>query len=380
MVKSSQNGFGGDFTDKNHWQEAAEKIYKKVCRVARSSAGKIPYSTVGGRFDDRSEDICWWTNGFWAGELWQLWGAFGGDELKSIAEEIEKKLDSVFLKPWGMDHDSGFRWLMTAGASYRLTGSEESKNRLILAANDLAGRFNLAGRFIRAWNDSGDGSRAGWAIIDCMMNLPLLYTVSDLICDPRFAQIAEAHADTSVSAFLRPDGSLCHIVEFDPISGRRLKSHGGQGYAHGSSWTRGQAWGLYGFTLSYIHAKKPEYLETAVKIADRFISRIPENKLIPVDFDQPVEPWYEDSTASAIAACGLIELSKFAGRKYLEAAESLLEALTESRCRFDCGCDNILEKCTAAYHDSQHEGAIIYGDYFYTEAVLKLCGKETFLW
>ena len=279
-----------------------------------------------------------------------------------------------------MDHDSGFRWLMTAGADYRLTGSEESKNRLILAANDLAGSFNPAGRFIRAWNDSGDGSRAGWAIIDCMMNLPLLYTVSDLICDPRFAQIAEAHADTSVSAFLRPDGSLCHIVEFDPISGRRLKSQGGQGYAHGSSWTRGQAWGLYGFTLSYIHAKKPEYLETAVKIADRFISRIPENRLIPVDFDQPAKPRYEDSTASAIAACGLIELSKFAGRKYLEAAESLLEALTENRCRFDCGCDNILEKCTAAYHDSWHEGAIIYGDYFYTEAVLKLCGKETFLW
>ena len=279
-----------------------------------------------------------------------------------------------------MDHDSGFRWLMTAGANYRLTGSEESKNRLILAANDLAGRFNSAGRFIRAWNDSGDGSRAGWAIIDCMMNLPLLYTVSDLICDPRFAQIAEAHADTAITAFLRPDGSLCHIVEFDPISGRRIKSHGGQGYAHGSSWTRGQAWGLYGFTLSYIHAKKPEYLETAVKIADRFISRIPENRLIPVDFDQPAEPWFEDSTASAIAACGLIELSKFAGRKYFEAAESLLEALTENRCRFDEGCDNILEKCTAAYHDSWHEGAIIYGDYFYTEAVLKLCGKETFLW
>ena len=279
-----------------------------------------------------------------------------------------------------MDHDSGFRWLMTAGADYRLTGSEASKNRLILAANDLAGRFNPTGRFIRAWNDFGDGSRAGWAIIDCLMNLPLLYIASDLLCDPRFSQIAEAHADTAMKAFVRPDGSVCHIVEFDPVSGERLRSHGGQGFAHGSSWTRGQAWGLYGFTLSYIHAKKREHLETAVKIADRFIERIPDSGFIPVDFDQPPEPWYEDSTASAIAACGLIELSKFAGRKYLEAAESLLEALTESRCRFDCGCDNILEKCTAAYHDSWHEGAIIYGDYFYTEAVLKLCGKETFLW
>ena len=363
-----------------YWQEIAERIYQKASAVALESAGKIPYSTVGGRFDDQTSNIAWWTNGFWAGQLWQLWGAFGGENLRLIAEGIEKKLDRVFLLRWGMDHDSGFRWLMTAGADWRLTGSEASKNRLIVAANDLAGRFNLAGRFIRAWNDSGDGSRSGWAIIDCMMNLPLLYLVSEIINDPRFSQIAAAHADTAMKAFVRSDSSVCHIVEFDPATGERLRSYGGQGYAHGSSWTRGQAWGLYGFTLSYIHAKKREYLETAEKIADRFIERIPESGFIPVDFDQPPEPRYEDSTAAAIAACGLIELSKLAGEKYLEAAERLLKNLIEHRCRFDLGCDNILEKCTAAYHDSRHEGAIIYGDYFLTEAVLKLCGKETFLW
>ncbi len=363
-----------------NWGEIADRIREKELSVAARNIGRIPYRAIDGRFDDQSENISWWTNGFWAGLLWQLYGAYRDDSFRTAAEDIENKLDRVFLNHWGMDHDSGFRWLMTAGADFRLTGSEASKNRLIVAANDLAGRFNHAGRFIRAWNDSGDGSRAGWAIIDCMMNLPLLYIVSDLLNDPRFRQTAILHADTAMIAFLRPDGSLCHIVEFDPSTGARLRSHGGQGYAHASSWTRGQAWGLYGFTLSYIHTKKPEYLETARKIADRFIERIPESRLMPVDFDQPPEPDYEDSTASAIAVCGLIELSKLLGEKYLSAAEELLTALTENRCRFDRGCDNILEKCTAAYHDSWHNGAIIYGDYFYTEAVLKLCSRETFLW
>ena len=111
--------------------------------------------------------------------------------------------------------------------------------------------------------------------------------------------------DTAMTAFVREDGSVCHIVEFDPDTGRRLKSRGGQGYGHGPSWTRGQAWGIYGFSLSYLRTKKREYLDTAVKIADRFVSRIPGNSLIPVDFDQPYSPAYEDSTASAIAACGI---------------------------------------------------------------------------
>ena len=262
-----------------------------------------------------------------------------------------------------------------------LTGSERSKNRLILAANDLAGRFNPAGNFIRAWNDGGDGERAGWAIIDCMMNLPLLYNVSDLLKDPRFRQIAVRHADTVRKAFLRADGSVCHIVEFDPETGERIRSQGGKGYAHGSSWTRGQAWALYGFILSSLHTRKKEYLDTSAKVADRFIARIPENGLIPCDFDQPARPAYEDSTAAAIAACGLIELAKAAEEsRYREAAEKLLNALAEHRLNLDKDCDHLLEKCTAAYHDSQHDFTIIYGDYYFTEAVMKLCGKETFIW
>lgn len=367
---------------KINWSEIADKIHSKTLSVAERNAHKIPYTAENGVFDDQTEkNICWWTNGFWAGQLWQLYGAYGEPLLRTVAEKTEHKLDRCLMTSWGMDHDSGFRWLMTSGANYRLTGSEASKNRLILAANDLAGRFNLAGGFIRAWNDSGDGSKAGWAIIDCMMNLPLLYWASEELHDPRFEQIAVRHADTAINAFVREDGSVCHIVEFDPQTGKRICSYGGQGYGHGSSWTRGQAWALYGFTLSYLHTKKPEYLKTAEKIAKRFISQIPDSGLIPIDFQQPKSPAYEDSTAAAIASCGLIELAKASKNdEYHEAAERLLTVLAESRCSFDENCDHLLEKCSAAYHDENHEFPIIYGDYFFTEAVLKLTGRETFLW
>ncbi len=112
--------------------------------------------------------------------------------------------------------------------------------------------------------------------------------------------------------FIREDGSVIHIGEFDPLTGEFLQSVGGQGYGRGSAWTRGQAWALYGFTLSYLHTKKEKYLYTAEWVADYVLSKIPQNRLIPVDFCQPENVLWEDSTAAAIFACGLIELSRVA--------------------------------------------------------------------
>ncbi len=364
------------------WPEILDKIYRKTRAAAARNPHKIPYSAENGVYDDMStKDICWWTNGFWAGQLWQLYGAYGDGLFRTAAEEIEEKLDKNFLSAEGMDHDSGFKWLLTAGADYALTKSGASKNRLLLAAGDLAGRFNPAGNFLRAWNDRGDGSNAGIAIIDCLMNLPLLYRASELERDPRFALIAMRHADTAQRAFVREDGSVCHIVKFDPRTGERLHSLGGQGYGHGSAWTRGQAWALYGFTLSYLHTQRETYLQTAKKTANYFLSHIPADGFIPVDFRQPETPRVEDSTAAAIAACGLLELAKATEEEtYRDAAENLLSALASYRCDFRETTDALLLKCTAAYHDKRREFGLVYGDYFFTEAVLKLTKKETFLW
>ncbi len=373
-----------------NWSEIAEKIIKKEEQVARRNKGKIPYTAEGHVFDDRSakKDICWWTNGFYGGMLWQLYNATKNNLFRECAEKLEEQMDAAFLDYNGMDHDAGFRWLPTAVANYRLFEGAASKNRGLLAAASLAGRFNMNGSFIRAWNDWGDDrDTTGWAIIDCMMNLPLLYWASGLLKDPRFKEIAVAHADTAMKNFIREDGSVRHIVGFDPFTGEFDREYGGQGYAEGSSWTRGQTWALYGFTLSFIHTGDERYFETAIKVADRFIERIPEDGLIPVDFDQPKEPWYIDSTAAAIASCGLLTLAKELSEKdaskaleYQNAAEKMLSALDEKDCDYDPEHDELLTRCSASYHDKNHEFPIIYGDYYFIEAIWKLTGKELFIW
>lgn len=364
--------------------ETAEKIKKKESLVAKRNRHKIPYTAKNGVFDDRTDDICWWTNGFWGGMMWQLYHATGDMLYREIAEENEEKLDANLMDCGGMDHDSGFKWLPTAVVNYRLNKKKKSRNRAMLAADNLAGRFNPAGRFIRAWNDEGEPVRAGWAIIDCMMNLGLLYWAFEETKDPRYRQIAVMHADTAMAHFVRPDGSVNHIVEFDPVTGNYIQSLGGQGYAVGSSWTRGQAWALYGFVLSYLHTGAEKYLDTAKRVANYFIACIPQSGLIPVDFRQPGDCVWEDSTAAAIASCGLLELEKCVPLQekalYHGAALRLLKTLEEKRCSWEESCDNILEKCTAAYHGQEHETAIIYGDYYFIEAVWKLTGEEIFIW
>ncbi len=368
--------------------EVYEKILAKEEKVAQRNRNKIPYTTKDGVFDDRGKtEICWWKNGFWGGMMWQLYHATEKPVYLENALRTEIRLDENLMNRQGMDHDSGFKWLPTAVAHYRVTGDMASRNRALLAADNLASRFNPVGKFIRAWNNwdgNEDGSFAGRAIIDCMMNLPLLYWAGEELHDPRFYHIAKMHADTAIKNFIREDGSAKHIIEFDAETGEYLHSVGGQGYGHGSSWTRGQAWAVYGFMLSYIHTKEERYLATAKKVADYFIANIPDSKLIPVDFRQPETPAYEDSTAAAIASCGLLELAKYVPEtekaKYEEAALEMLKALADKRCNWDENVDNLVEKCTAAYHDADHEFSIIYGDYYFIEAIWKLVGKELFIW
>ena len=373
--------------DKEWAAGVSGRIAGKMKTVVNRSKDKIPYVTEDGVFDDCSspEKIGWWTNGFWGGILWQLYHTTGDELYREEALKVEKKLDAILMQYNVMDHDSGFRWLPTAVAHWRVEKNPESENRALLAAANMAGRFNLAGHFIRAWNEFGDRDRRGYAIIDCMMNLPLLYWASSVTEDPRFAQIAMAHADTAMKAFVREDGSVNHIVNFDINTGEALGPVDGQGMAPDSSWTRGQSWGIYGFTLSFLHTGKKEYRETAERIADYVISAIPESNIVPVDYCQPKDIPWEDSTAAAITACGLIELAKCEddaarAKKYLDEALALLKTLDAKRCSWDETRDELLEKCTAAYHDKEHDFTIIYGDYYFIEAVYKLCGTELFIW
>lgn len=379
--------------DEKIWVESVvQKIYTKMDWVSEKSRNKIPYTTYNGIHDDynnsekssRMKDgLAWWTNGFWGGMMWLMYHETGNKKYAEIAKLSEEKLDQCFDDYYGLHHDVGFMWLCTAAADYRLTKNADSRKRALHAANLLAGRYNPIGKFIRAWNGMETSDTRGWAIIDCMLNIPLLYWASEETEDPRFKQIAMLHADTTMENFVRPDGSCEHIVEFDPYIGGKVKTYGGQGYENGSSWTRGQTWALYGFMMSYIHTEKTEYLNTAKKVAHYFIANIPENGIIPLDFRQPEEDPWEDSTAAAIAACGLIEIARAVPEKekrlYLNAAIKLLKTLEETRCIWGKESDGIIENGSEAYHSLKHLN-IIYGDYFFMEAIFKLNGTDIFLW
>lgn len=372
-------------------QDAARRFEHKLRAVRVRSAEKIPSRAVDGVHNNKADGgtytpddgLCWWTNGFWAGMLWQAYRMTGDEAYKEVARYTERRLDDCFRSYCGLHHDVGFMWLPSAVADYRLTADGDARRRGLHAASLLAGRFNPAG-FIRAWNDipGSEADTRGWAIIDCMFNIPLLYWASEETGDPRFRKIAMTHADTVAANFVRADGSVRHIVEFDPETGAFVRDYGGQGYAQGSSWTRGQAWGLYGFVMSYKHTGAVRYLAMAEKIAAYFIAHIPADGAIPVDFCQPEEPRWYDDIAAAVAACGLLELADLVPEKqevYLCPALKMLHRLDDTA-DWDEGRDGFLCNCSADYHGREHNVNFTYGDYYFLEALLKLTGQGIFLW
>jgi unsaturated chondroitin disaccharide hydrolase len=219
-----------------------------------------------------------------------------------------------------------------------------------------------------------------------MMNINQLYWASEEIGDSRFTKIAMRHADMSIRDHVREDGSVNHIVVHDTEKADTvLEVKAGQGYSETSCWSRGAAWALYGFILSYIHTKAERYLETAKKVADYFIKETEKTAWLPrLDFCQPETPLYYDSTAGAIASCGLIELAKnidneVKKEKYLSAAINILKAMEKNWCDWTETEDSILQMGSERYTDGIHM-PIIYGDYFFTEAILKLKGTDFLAW
>ena len=375
-------------------QETLEKVREKMEWVSEKNRDRIPYTTdAQGNYDDRSDGssqwtvdngLNWWTNGFWGGIMWLMYQDTKDERYAEIARVSEKKLEKCFVDFYGLHHAVGFLYLPTAVADYKLTGNEDGKRLGMHAANLLAGRFNPVGGFIRAWNRTGEDDNTGWAIVDCMMNISLLYWASEESGDPRFGQIARMHADTVLENFIRPDGSVCHIVEFNPETGSMVKSYGGQGYGEGSSWTRGQGWAVYGFANSYKNTGKKEYLDAAKRVAHYCMANLPESGIIPVDFRQPAEPAWEDSCGACVIACGLLEIAEHVPEleknMYIGAAVKILKAIARNRADWGEDCDAIVQNCSAAYHSNYHHITMVYADYFFIEALYKLVGEGISIW
>ncbi|OCT16798.1 glycosyl hydrolase [Paenibacillus pectinilyticus] len=350
----------------------------KIKRTSRRVGAGFPHGSTEGQFQLMSPH--YWTAGFWPGLLWLVYQEEQDEQARRLAESCEEKLDAVIEAYEPLDHDMGFMWTLTSIANWYLTGSEVSKRRALKIASHLAGRFNIKGNFIRAWNSP---ERIGWAIIDCMMNLPLLYWASQQTGDPRFKHIAEAHAEMAAKQFIRADGSAYHLVCFDPETGERVGALGGQGYAEESAWARGSAWAIYGSVLSYRHTGRADLLAAAEHAAAFFLAHLPEDKVPYWDFRLPsFEEASRDTSAAAIAASGLLDLAEvFEGDQalfYKEQACTILQSLTTNYLADDSEEAILLAGTGNVPMNQNVNKPLIYGDYYYMEALAKLKGHSSF--
>ena len=351
--------------------ERIEVMYQKI-------GDKMPNGCRQGVYDDHTGLKDNWTNGFWPGILWLAYEMTGKEQYRQQAKKLEKKMDDIFEDPDKYSHDAGFMWLLSAVADYKITGDQEAAKRGVRAAYMLAGRFNPAGNFFRAWEGS-QPQVEGYAIIDCLMNLPLLYWASEYTKDPRFYHMAVRHTETVLKHFIREDGSSKHICVFDALSGKYVKNLGGQGYDENSAWTRGNAWALYGFTLAYHYTRQEKYLETACKVADFYEAHLPQDCVPFADFFAPEElNIHKDTSAAAAAASGLVLLAGLSGKeKYRTLGERMVNSLYENYLD-EKGSEAILTHGCAAFHAPQEalDMGIIFGDYYFLEALAQLFGMN----
>ena len=316
-----------------------------------------------------------WTSGFFPGSLWFLHEYNGNEQWKTAAQQFTSKIERE--KTNAGTHDMGFKIYSSFGAGYRLTKDPKYREVIIESARTLSTRFNRNVGCIRSW----DHHREVWqfpVIIDNMMNLELLFEATKMTGDSSFHNIAVSHANTTLKNHYRPDNSSYHVIDYDSVSGKVLQRHTHQGYSHESAWSRGQAWGLYGFTMCYRETKNPLYLEQAKKIA-AFILNHPNlpKDLVPYwDYNAPNIPSEErDASAAAITASALYELSTYVeeGNGYRSTADKILLNLTRKyRSRIGEHKGFILLHSTGSKPGKfEIDAPINYADYYYLEAVLR---------
>jgi unsaturated chondroitin disaccharide hydrolase len=357
--------------------DVMNRLGPKVDRMIEQIGDKSPhFADHTGVYDNRGTD--WWTSGFWPGILWLMHDMTGKAHYKEAAWHWDETLEPWLANPTGnIHHDVGFQFLSTAVHKYILTSDQDAKRRALSAANFLAARYNPVGRFIRAWN----GDMTGWAIIDCMMNISILFWAARETGDPRFEHTAVLHADTAMNAFVREDGSVNHIAVFDPETGELLHIRGGQGAGATSAWSRGTAWAVHGFANAYRNTGEMRYLQTAKRIAHFFLASLPDDLVPYWDFRlESFEDEPRDSSAAAIAASGLLEIADAvpAAEKqvYLQGAYGILKSLTENYSTWENPDHQaILIGATGNKPGNSYiDGSLIYGDYYYIEAFAKLAG------
>ena len=367
-----------------------EKLLRKIEKNIDKIGGDLrefPANATGDYLVNREKAITIkhifnWTQSFFTGMA--LWAYQDTGDQKFLDWTLQFKqsyADKVFKTPMETMHDLGFLYVPYAVMLYEITGEEEFKEIGIKAADALAMRFEPKGRYIRAWGrmdykipDYVDEELAkngffteskGLAIVDCMMNLPLLFWASKVTGHVFYKRIAIEHANITMKYFMRADYSVCHAYRFSEETGEPMGEANDCAYANGSHWARGTAWAIYGFAVAYNYTQKTEYLDTAMKLLDKFMAES-KGKVPAWDFRLPeFEEKALDTSAAAIVLCGIIELEKHKTTLRLQKYKQMLRDSLEEYIDYDEDVMGILREQNGRHHYTS------YGDYFLIESFMK---------
>lgn len=319
-----------------------------------------------------------WTSGFFPGSMWYMYDLTKEDKWKTAGTKYTEALDSVKYLKW--HHDVGFMVYCSFGNAYRITGNPLYKDVIIEAAKSLSSRFRPAAGVIQSWDeDRGWQGERGWmcpVIIDNMMNLELLFEASKLSNDTTYRHIAIQHADATLINQYRKDYSNYHVVDYDKEKGGVRGKYTAQGYADESAWARGQAWGLYGFTVCYRETKDQRYLDMAEKIYQYLFTHknMPEDLVPYWDFDAPNIPNEpRDASAAAVIASALYELSEFKP-EYKKTADKIVASLSGNTYRALVGTNGnflLMHSVGSIPHNQEIDVPLNYADYYFLEALVR---------
>lgn len=316
----------------------------------------------------------WWCSGFYPGSMWYVYEYTGDEKIKELALKYQAGLEPLrFRKD---DHDIGFQLMCSYGNCLRLTEDQTCVPVLIDGANSLASRFDPEVGCTRSWSF---GKWSFPVIVDNMMNMELLLKAAELGGSDSLKNVALAHARTTMKNHFRDDKSCFHLVDYNPETGEVAGKQTVQGLADDSAWARGQAWGLYGFTMVYRFCKEQDILDHAIAIAEYLLPRLPEDGVPFWDYDSAEIPNdVRDASAAAIMASGLIELSQYVdaekAERYLATAEKMLRTLASEEYLCAEGEDYgfLLKHSTGNKNtDSEVDVPLTYADYYFLEALIR---------
>ena len=316
----------------------------------------------------------WWCSGFYPGSMWYVYEYTGDEKIKELALKYQAGLEPLrFRKD---DHDIGFQLMCSYGNCLRLTEDQTCVPVLIDGANSLASRFDPEVGCTRSWSF---GKWSFPVIVDNMMNMELLLKAAELGGSDSLKNVALAHARTTMKNHFREDKSCFHLVDYNPETGEVVGKQTVQGLADDSAWARGQAWGLYGFTMVYRFCKEQDILDHAIAIAEYLLPRLPEDGVPFWDYDSAEIPNdVRDASAAAIMASSLIELSQYVdaekAERYLATAEKMIRTLASDEYLCAEGEDYgfLLKHSTGNKNtDSEVDVPLTYADYYFLEALIR---------